>query len=105
MIMGWLFGSSAEDVTKAKKKLRSILETNDYIYFAVQDILIRAEKGEKWITECQGYYDSRKREVYFDKDLVGIFWFTEKTVKDNAGNLHKEKEKLKDLAYSPTRNG
>lgn len=88
--MGFFGGGDKKKAAEEMVKLS--LSKVDVVNLLVANLV--NDENNKWITNCQGYYDNRSRNVIVKEDLVKVEWkniFYE--------NNTKREEMLKEVAY------
>lgn len=100
-----LFGPSKKElaVEAAEEEIMRALSTSEQLDVIVTTIdRLVAEDKAAWITECQGYYDSRNRTVRVERDLFEIIWYSVRYETDQAGNRHEIRDIADNTGYRYT---
>lgn len=122
-----LFGGKEkkQEAKEAREQVMQILARHEYLAVLVEDLLaktgkisygdvngekkIQGDNDEKWLTECQSYYDSRKRIVTVEADLFEIKWSDTHNEKRQGGDgrtyFEAVEEVYKRISYKYTNNG
>lgn len=120
-----LFGGKEKKqaAKEARDQVMRTLAQHEYLVALIEQILIEAgkipyedAKGEKkiqednkWLTECQSYYDSRQRTVTVGADLFEIKWADthQEQYQGTDGKVYSEtvEDVHERIGYAYTKNG
>lgn len=117
-----IFGASKEMRTAAENQVMQILASKDYLSMLMEELLVQSGKktviiDEKevsntenlWVLNCQGYYDTRRRQVVIEPDAFIIKWSEERTEKSQGADGRTQYQNVEDvhkqIGYAYTKDG
>ena len=123
-----LFGGGKEKKENIKNELMQKLSANEYLEELIRQVLIltgkldpecesekekvellNTRKEHEWLTECQSYYDTRRRTVVVEDDLFAIRWilYRTETYVSSDGSTHNRQveDTEKNIGYAYTADG
>lgn len=123
-----LFGGGKEKKENIRNELMQKLSANEYLESLIRQVLIltgklepeceseeekvellNTRKEHKWLTECQSYYDTRRRMVVIEDDLFAIRWisYRTETYVSSDGSTHNRQveDTEKHIGYAYTADG